>query len=86
MVSSVGWSTWSRSLSAWQSLQLQRQRQQEMAAQFMSDASTISSALTSAWSDQISGTATLAAQAAADRINAATALAKSAASSIDTTI
>ena len=63
---------WTRTASAWQQLQSWQSRRAAMRADFETASSTAQSAFTSAWSNQITGTANLAGQAALDRIKTAT--------------
>ncbi len=62
-----------KTATAWEVSQAWRQRRRAMAQRFLDDAATAANAFTSAWSNQISGSASLAAQSALDRLNAATA-------------
>lgn len=67
---------WVRKQSAWEQTQAWRARRQQMQADFRLASSAVSAGLAAAWSNQITGTANLAASAALERINAATALAR----------
>jgi hypothetical protein len=70
-----------RTYSAWQVHEAWRARRREMTESYRAEASTAQSGLAAAWSNQIEGTASLAAKAAIARIKAETqAVAKTAAS------
>lgn len=62
---------WIRSPSTWESVQSWRQKRADMRATFESASSDAVSRFGAAWSAQISGSVTIAAQAGLDRINAA---------------
>jgi len=69
-----------RSYSAWQVHEAWRARRRDMAQAYLNESATAQSGLATAWSNQIEGSAELAAKAAVTRIKTATqAVAKSAA-------
>ncbi len=65
--------------SAWQVHEAWRARRREMAQTYLNESTTAQSGLAVAWSNQIEGSAQLAAKAAITRIKSATQVAKSAA-------
>lgn len=78
-ISRSGRFTFSRQYSSWDMVQAQRQFNREKAQQYLNSNANAVSALQTAFSNQISGSASLAAQAAVNRIRAKTAeVAKSA--------
>lgn len=84
-ITSSGSFTYVRKQSAWQTNQAWRSRIRSQVQSYLNDAQTIQSALTTARDNQISGMATLAAQAAASRVQAAGTALQSSAKSVNLT-
>jgi hypothetical protein len=74
---------WLRTPSAWEQTKAWREARKEMMARFQQSAADATSSFTSAWQNKITGTATLAAQAAIDRSNAEIKAAKEQAETIN---
>jgi hypothetical protein len=62
---------WIRSPGAWETMQSWQQKRADMRASFESSSSDAVSRFGAAWSSQITGSATIAAQAGLDRVKAA---------------
>ena len=67
-ISGTGRFSFTRSYSAWQVNEAWRAQRRSIAQGYLADASAAGSAFATAWSNQIQGTAILAAQAAVARI------------------
>jgi hypothetical protein len=61
---------WVRAPSGWERVQAWQERRRAMRADFEAASNTAVSAFATAWSNQITGTSNLAAQAASDRVQA----------------
>ena len=72
-----------RTLTTWQMNNAWRDRRSKMTERELSTSGAVQSDLTAAWNNKISGAASLATQAAVDRIHNATNNVKKAAASID---
>jgi hypothetical protein len=70
-ISSTGHFSFFRTSSAWQVQEGYRAQRRQMVQSYLADASAAGSAFAGAWSNQIQGSAALAATAAANRIKAA---------------
>jgi hypothetical protein len=82
-ISNTGRFTYAKQYSSWDMIQAQRQFHREQSQKYLNSASDAVSALQSAFSNQISGMATLAGQAAVNRINAAMKQLQTSAKSLD---
>lgn len=71
-ISKTGKFTFAKQYSNWDMMQAQREFHREQSQKYLNSASDAMSALQSAFSNQITGMASLAGQAAIDRINAKT--------------
>ncbi len=70
-ISSTGRFSFFRTYSAWQVDEAWRARRRDIAQSYLADGAATGSAIASAWSNQIQGSAALAANAAVARIQAA---------------
>jgi hypothetical protein len=72
-----------RTPTTWQSNEAWRARRSKMTKAYLNDAAAAQSGFTTAWTNQVAGTASLAAQSAVDRIHAATNVLRKSVQSID---
>ena len=75
-----------RTSSAWQVHEAWRARRREMAQTYLNESTSTGSALATVWSNQIRGSASLAARAAITRIKAATSAVQKSAQALNLTV
>ena len=85
-ITSSGGFSYARKYSAWQVNEAWRARRRDMAQTYANQSTSTGSALATVWSNQIEGSAALAARAAITRIQAATSAVRKTAEAINLTV
>ena len=85
-ITSSGRFSFVRSYSAWQVNEAWRARRRDMAQTYLNQSASTGSALATVWSNQIEGSASLAARAAITRIKTATSAVQKSAQALNLTV